>query len=61
MHTPANVPINTLAKIVKTSILINQEAHNPNDGGFRNAISIGIKHAYSFAHKNVAEATQKGS
>lgn len=34
MHTLANVPINTLAKLIKTPTLMNQEVHNPSDGGF---------------------------
>ncbi len=61
LHTPTNVPINTLAKLLKTPTLINQKAHNPNDGGFRNAGNTRIKHVYSFAHKSVAKATQKGN
>lgn len=61
MHTPSNVPINTLAKLVKTPTLMNQEAHNPNNGGFCNVGNTGIKHSYFFAHKSVAKATQKGS
>jgi len=61
MHTPTNISINTFAKLLKTPTLMNQEAHNPRDGGFHNAESTEIKHVYSFAHKNVAKATQKGS
>ncbi len=61
MHTPSNVPNNTLAKLVKTPTSMNQEAHNPSDGGFCNVGNTGIKHAYFFAHKSVAKATQKRS
>ncbi len=61
MYIPTNVLINTLAKLAKTPTLMNQKAHNPSGGGFCNVGSIGIKHAYSFSHKNVVEATQKGS
>jgi hypothetical protein len=61
LHTPTNIPINTLTKLLKTPTLINQEVHNPNDGGFRNARNTKVKHVYSFAHKSVAKATQKGN
>jgi hypothetical protein len=47
MHNPTNIPINTLAKLVKIPTSVNREAHNPSNGGSRNARSTKIKYAYS--------------